>query len=720
MLYLYTPNINTLTPHYAISVNFLTRHCWLFTFLVLCISCKQEKASTGEYSDEFAAIIKQTEKLWSYGKVKGGLDYMDSAFNKLSHPTLNDRFRFYGFHFVYYQKTVSQFDRSLLYTDSMLAVNAKITDPKMHAHNLADVSFARGDALFELKQYSEAYESYYQGYVVGKDHSNLNMEALGDYTYRMGMIMYKKGHYKLALSYYKDTYKFFKNSGDGFVFFYRRQELLDNIGLCFRHMDAPDSALNYFNRALKIIDKNGYKYPDRKLHLEMAKGVVYGNMANIYIKNKNYGPAIGLLKKSIAINLQKGFDNQDAQLTEIKLGQIYLDNNQPDSLLGLLANLRNQLDTVKNADAEADYNRLLGNYYVRANDLKQAITHIQRYNVLKDSIAQKSSLLMETDVNQQLANYEKQHEIDILSNDNKLQTIYLYVSIFFAAMALFIIFLVFRNWKRSKKDVQTVNILNKQINEQNAILEKAFNELNMSSQEKDRILRTVAHDLRNPIGGIASLTTMMAEDEYTEEQKELINLVKETSYNSLELINEILEATNMASVKLNLEQVEINSLVNNSVELLRFKAAEKGQKILLDTMDKQQELYISREKIWRVISNLISNAIKFSPTSGTIQVKVAEDNGKVIIAVKDNGIGIPDALKDQVFNMFTNAQRPGTSGEKSFGLGLSICRQIIEKHNGKIWFESNANVGTTFFISLRIVPINAQSDLPKQISEPMA
>jgi two-component system sensor histidine kinase VicK len=103
-------------------------------------------------------------------------------------------------------------------------------------------------------------------------------------------------------------------------------------------------------------------------------------------------------------------------------------------------------------------------------------------------------------------------------------------------------------------------------------------------------LRTVAHDLRNPIGGIASLTTMMADDEYTADQKELINLVKETSYNSLELINEILEATNMASVKFKLEQVEINSLVSNSVELLRFKAAEKGQTILLETLDKQQEL----------------------------------------------------------------------------------------------------------------------------------
>ncbi len=698
----------------------LTRHTCVYIILFIFASCTQKKVNDGEFSEEFQAIAKNTERLWSQGKVKPGLDYLDSAFNKLPYPTLNDRYRFYGFHFVYYQKTVSQFERSLAYTDSMVAINNKITNTKAHSRNVADVGFARGDALFELKQYSEAYESYYRGYYIGRDRSNINAEALGDYTYRMGMIMYKKGQYPLALSYFKDTYKNFKNSGDGFVLFYRRQELLDNVGLCFRHMGQPDSALTYFNKALAFIDKNGFRYPDRKLHLESAKGVVYGNIADIYIKQKKYAQAADLLKKSIAINLKPGYDNHDAELTEIKLGQIYLNLDQKDLLLNLLAKIRTQLDTVKNDDAEADYNRLLGNYYERKNELKQALAHIQKYNLLKDSIAQRASILMQTDVNQQLSNYEKQHEINILSNDNKLQAIYLCVSVFFAAMALIIVFLVYRNWTRSKQDLETVNLLNRQINNQNHVLEKAFNELNTSSQEKDRILRTVAHDLRNPIGGIASLTTMMSEDDYTAEQKELINLLKETSFNSLELINEILEATNMNAVALNLEQIEINSLVSNSVELLRFKAAEKGQKILLDILNMQQELYISREKIWRVISNLISNAIKFSPTGGEIQVKIAEVNGKIIIAVQDHGIGIPDNLKDEVFNMFTTAQRPGTSGEKSFGLGLSICRQIMEKHYGKIWFESESNIGSTFFISLPIISRSVPTDLPKQVSEPMA
>ncbi|MFA6085281.1 ATP-binding protein [Mucilaginibacter sp.] len=698
----------------------LNRHFWLYTFLIALASCspKNTYKDDGKYSKEFEQARKQIEKDWLKGDVKQGLLAFDRSFNKIENPTINDRFRFYGYHFIYYQKTVSQFDKSLRYADSMLAINATSEKHRQYYLNIADASFARGDALFELKQFSDAYQSYYQGYLIGKNY--LNLEALGDYTYRMAMMMYKKGHYRIASNYFKDTYGFFKNSGDGFVFFYRRQELLDNIGLSYRHLNQPDSAMIYFDKALALVKEKGYLYPDRKQQLEAARGVIYGNQADIYIQKKQYVQAAALLKKSITINLQKGRDNHDAELTEIKLGQIYLNLGEKDSLITLLGNLRAQLDSVKNDDAEADYNRLIGNYYIQQNDLKKAIGHLQLYDSLKDSITQKASLLMQTDVDQQLANYEKQHEIDLLSNDNKLQAIYLYVSIFFAVMALIIIFLVYRNWRRSKKDVQTVNLLNKQINEQNGILESALNDLNNSSKEKDRILRTVAHDLRNPIGGIASLTAMMAEDEYNEEQKELINLIKETSYNSLELINEILEATNMSSVNLNLDQIEINSLVSNSVELLRFKAAEKGQQILLQTLDKQQELYISREKIWRVISNLISNAIKFSPIGASIEVKVFEKDKQVVIAVEDNGIGIPDKLKDQVFNMFTSAQRPGTAGEKSFGLGLSICRQIMEKHNGKIWFESNGLNGTIFYISLPLVGTDIVADLPQKIGVPLS
>ena len=144
-------------------------------------------------------------------------------------------------------------------------------------------------------------------------------------------------------------------------------------------------------------------------------------------------------------------------------------------------------------------------------------------------------------------------------------------------MAFAIILLVFRNWRRSKHDVEIVNDLNKQVNLQKASLEKTLDELIASILEKDRILRAVAHDLRNPIGGIASLTLAMEDDDFTPEQKELITIIRETSNDTLELISELLEVTSDDKSRLKRELVDINGLLGKSVELMRFKAAEKKQ-----------------------------------------------------------------------------------------------------------------------------------------------
>lgn len=688
----------------------------LGTLFFFVASCKQQADETGKYTDAFIPVLNQATRFFDADQTANGLKYLDSAFAEVPAPSSSDRFRFYSMHYLHYQRVVQDHQKALLYADSMMQMANKMAGKRYYVANLAEANYAKGDSYFDLKQYNESFQCYYQGYLIGKNY--LNNEALSDYTYRMGMIMYKKGRYKSAAAYFKESFKqkISIKTEDDFVAFYRKQELLDNIGLSFKHNGNLDSAITYFDKAKDFVTTNGYKYPERKNFVSMALGVVYGNEAEIYIEQKQYNKAIALLKKSIAINLQKGFDNVDAQYAQLKLGKIYAEQNRTGDLKTVLDALRIQLDSLKNGNAEAEWNRLMGDYYVAENDLQKALSYLQIYNRLKDSLAKQSSLLRESDVTEQLANYEKAHQIQLLNENNKIQRIYLAVSVLFGVMAIAIIFLVYRYWNRSKNDVKLMNELNKQISEQKNNLEHALEEVKLRSQEKDRILRAVAHDLRNPISGIASLTSIMAEDANTDEQKEMINLIKETSFNSLELINDILEAANVKSINLNPEPVEINSLVHTSVELLRFKAAEKGQQILFEPLTAPQELLISREKIWRVISNLVSNAIKFSPTGAVINVMVEKAADQIIVSVKDNGIGIPEKMQDQVFNMFTSAQRPGTAGEKSFGLGLSICQQIMEKSGGAIWFKSRKD-GTTFYISLPLTD-GSGSDSAQKVSIP--
>src|SRR6185503_364188 len=423
--------------------------------------------------------------------------------------------------------------------------------------------------------------------------------ALSDYSYRMGMILYKMGHYKLAAGYFKESYRLSFPTRDKFADFYRNQEVLDNIALSYKHNGDLDSAMSYFAKALQYINQNSPQYKSRSKMIEVAKAVLYGNQAEVLIiKGDNKGAA-ALLKKSIAVNLLKGNDNRDAELAEIKLAQLYYDSHDNAQLKKLLGDLRTQLDSVKNEGAEADWNRLMSGYYLRNNDFKASRDYLQVYVTLRDSSIKKLNILKESDVNQQLDSFEKQYLIDNLRGNNRIQREYLYAAVACALMALVIVSLVLRNWKRSKRDVKIVNTLNQQVSLQKADLEKTLNELKTSLLEKDRILRAVAHDLRNPIGGIASLTLAMEDDDFTPEQRELITLIRETSNDTLELISELLEVTNEGKSRLKKEPVDINMLLGKNVELLRFKASEKNQRIELQLLQQPGEILISREKIGR-------------------------------------------------------------------------------------------------------------------------
>jgi len=671
----------------------------LMGFLLFFSACnKKQTATSDNYSDAFKTVYNNTNKFYDAKKNDAGTHYLDSAFKKISDPWPNDLFRFYALNFIYHHKLPHHIKQELAYADSMLAAAQKTTDQKQYVANYAEAYFAKGDAYFDAKQYSNAYRCFYEGYFLGRNH--LDNALIAEYTYRMGMIMFRQSHFKLAANYFKDSYRQSLAYHDDFRAFYQRQELLDDIGESYDANGNIDSATVYYTKALAYINQNTNRFKSLANMLDVARAVVYGNQGKILLDKGQYEQAKALLKESIFINLKKFNDNYNAELVEINLGQLYLDTHDDRLFIALMNDMHDQLAIVKNESAETDWNRLMSDYYTRKADFANGIVYYKNYSSLKDSLNQLANSLKETDVTQQLANYDKQYQIETLKDDNNIQLVYLYVAVICVSMAVTIIFLVYRNWGRSKRDVSAVSALNRQIILQKTNLEKTLNELKQSSQEKDRILRTVVHDLRNPIGGIVSLTNSMLEDEYTDDQKQLISLVNGTSFNSLELINEILEATNSSIGKLNKELVEINSLVNNSVEILSFKAAEKDQKIIIELLKKPQKILISRERIWRVIGNLISNAIKFSPNGTTILVKVTKDEYAVKISVADQGIGIPDDIKDHIFNIFTDAKRAGTAGEKSFGLGLSICQQIIENHMGKIWFESDMKKGTTFHISL--------------------
>lgn len=129
-------------------------------------------------------------------------------------------------------------------------------------------------------------------------------------------------------------------------------------------------------------------------------------------------------------------------------------------------------------------------------------------------------------------------------------------------------------------------------------------------------------------------------------------------------------------------------------------ARQKGVGLRTDFQVGSTHVPIHVEKFARVLENLLSNAIKFTQAGGQVTVSVQPEGQRIILKVQDNGIGIPESLQKSVFNKFTKANRQGTQGETTTGLGLFIAKQIVTLHGGTIWLESSENEGTTFYVAL--------------------
>ena len=274
-------------------------------------------------------------------------------------------------------------------------------------------------------------------------------------------------------------------------------------------------------------------------------------------------------------------------------------------------------------------------------------------------------------------------------------------SILSIVLLVFIVALVVVNDRKSRKNVRLLTQLNETIRLQKKELEATLDQLEQRNKDKDHLMRIVAHDLRNPLAGIYSLTGLMMEDMIEGSTlKNNTGVIHKSAGGTLALITEMLESANndqglMHEVK---TRGDIYELITHCVELLRFKALEKKQVVKWTSPGGTLLVKMDPNKLWRVLNNILINAIKFSGTGKTIDVSTNVDGNEIEVSVKDEGVGIPPELSGKIFDMYSGAKRSGTSGERAYGLGMSISKKIMQDFGGDIYFTSKEGEGTTFCI----------------------
>lgn len=236
-------------------------------------------------------------------------------------------------------------------------------------------------------------------------------------------------------------------------------------------------------------------------------------------------------------------------------------------------------------------------------------------------------------------------------------------------------------------------------------LAKKSSELSRLNDQKNQLLGMAAHDLRNPLEVILTYSEFLLEEaapRLDRDQAAFIETIRSSSDFMLHLVDDLLDLAKIESGKLELDlaQVDLAEVVERNVAMNRVLAAKKGIGIELRTADGPFPMLIDVPKIEQVLNNLIGNAVKFSPPESVVEVRLSRGDGRVGVAVADQGPGVPPDELDRLFRPFERTRVRSTAGEKSTGLGLAIVKRIVEGHRGEIRVESGPEGGSTFLVTL--------------------
>ena len=215
---------------------------------------------------------------------------------------------------------------------------------------------------------------------------------------------------------------------------------------------------------------------------------------------------------------------------------------------------------------------------------------------------------------------------------------------------------------------------------------------------KNQVLGMVAHDLRNPLAAVESTAMIMELEEVNDDMRENIDIIKASCVKARSIISDLLDAArNDDQNVFETTDVELNVFLRKIIDSWKIHNEARNSFVFKSSFI---PLYaqVNKEKFHRVMDNLITNAIKFSKEKEKIEIHLDKEFGMAIIEVKDHGLGIPKEMVPHLFDRFSKAGRAGVRGEVSTGLGLSIVKQIVERHKGKIKVESEENKGSTFTI----------------------
>jgi len=215
-------------------------------------------------------------------------------------------------------------------------------------------------------------------------------------------------------------------------------------------------------------------------------------------------------------------------------------------------------------------------------------------------------------------------------------------------------------------------------------------QIKRSNRLQNEIIHLAAHDLKNPLSGIMSITDHIKKQIHNSEQlEEICDLIKDSSKRMMTILDDILKSGYLENGKIQLKVMpqRFGEVIEHVVNANKTAAMKKRQTIVTE-IENEPYVLIDRSRMVEVLDNLINNAIKYAPKDSEIRIRVWEENNEVLFSIYNPGVGLSEDDKTKIFHKFSKLSAKPTGGETSTGLGLSIVKMLAEMHGGKISAES--------------------------------
>lgn len=557
----------------------------------------------------------------------------------------------------------------------------------------------KGNYLQTTLNFKQAYHDFAMARLIRRD---LNIDC-GEYEYArpISMLLFQQQRYDLSLGFFKRIAEEVDQCQVPHSIFHVKQGAINNVGIAFFRNGQPDSALYYHDLAMAYVQEHSDSI-DTRLH----QGVILGNRARALEAMGMYREAEEAFKASIELNWRPNADISHAVLMMTRLSGMLLGQKRFEEGKKWLDTAKPLISLTTRSEIYPIWNEAMWRYYDGIGARDSAYAYLRQHVHLSDSVNAVKGVMFEADIFDAYNRLEYDSMIGKMERDRLTNQAYLGAAIILVLTLSVVALLIYKNWISSRRHVAELEDLNTQITNQKISLQKLVDDLELLDEEKNRILWMVAHDLRNPIGAIASLSRLMLEEDADEKlRSECARQIHIASDSSMAMIKDILQVAGAKSLKptgLELQETDICSLTRDTVDLFRFKASAKDVHLTCTKPERAVLLALDSGQIARALGNLIDNAIKFSTAGSTVYIEVQEKEDGARLVVRDEGIGIPETAREALFKIFSSARRNGTSGEQAFGLGLYITKRVVDAHGGNVWFESADGQGTVFYIDLLI------------------